>query len=361
MNTTVKEVEYKNRFDFLLGLLVAVPIKYPDEPFYWFAFLVMFLAVTRIVLVRDNVIYLYAIILLSLLSLFSNFYSPFRSSINYSSAIASAVVFYLFLFRYCIRDCYGLLSGFVFVGKAYAVFVIILFFLLRPFDNFGNFFVNSDARMWAIGYFPEWPNVFCVFLVLSFFICLSRGNNFWAFICILSALLTTSRMAVLGFGLFLIFYFFKSKLRSKVIISLFFSFIALLSVFYLSDNEFVLDYLAHRFFKTDDREIIFDTLYVTFVSNPFGIGNVPFDVLNSTFVSYHSSFLKIAVRYGVFSLLIFVFLLYPRNVHKKFLSYNNLPIIFLILVGVVQDMLLHLHFILLYSIFLSYRESKLND
>lgn len=350
----------KSKLDFFLGVLVASPIKYPDEPYYWFALLAMLIAFPRIMFVRDNIVYLYAVILLSALSVLANLYSPFSIQVNYVSALASALIFYLFLFRYCIRDVHGFLSGFLLVAKIYAVSVIVMFFILKPYSSFGNFFVSSEARMWADGYLPEWPNVFCVFLVLSFFIFISRRMHVWATISILSALLTTSRMAILGLGLFLLFLFLRSSWRSKGVSLIGFVF-CIIVLYYLSDNQLFLDYLAQRFFKTGDRRIIFDSLYDAFVAYPFGVGNLPFETINDAYVSYHSSFLKIAVRYGIFSFLIFVFLVFPRNIKSGFLSYSNLPLFFLISVGVVQDMLLHLHFILLYSVFLKCREDKLYD
>lgn len=361
MNATPSDLNVKNKLDFFLGVLIAIPIKYPDEPYYWFAILAMAISLHRCRLAREDMIYLISIVVLSTLSLLANLYSPFASKINYLSALASALTFYFFLFRYNIRDLYEFFSGFLLVAKFYAVSVIVMFFMLKPYSNFGNFFVSSEARMWAEGYFPEWPNVFCVFLVLSFFIFISRRMHFWAAICLLSALLTTSRMALLGLGLFLIFAFLRTSWRRKLVFLTLFALVVGTLYFYLADNQFVVDYLMFRFFKTDDRKIIFDTLYSTFMNYPFGVGNLPFDTLNDTFVSYHSSFLKVAVRYGFLSLILFVFLVFPRNVRVNVLSYNNMPILFLILVGVVQDMLFHLHFILLYSVFLKYREERLRD
>lgn len=351
----------KSKFDFFLGILVAVPIKYPSEPYYWFAMLAMLIALPRMILVRDNIVYLYAAILLSALSILANLYSPFFSEVNPIGLLASALMFYFFLFRYCIHDVEGFLSGFLLVAKIYAGTVISIFFILKPYSSFGNFFVSSEARMWGDGYLPEWPNVFCVFLVVSFFIFLSRRMHVWAAICILAALLTTSRMAILGLGLFLLFLFLRSKGRSKAVLSIVFVLSVSFSYYYFSDNQLFLDYLTHRFFKTDDRKIIFDTLYGVFSAYPFGVGNLSFESLNDAYVSYHSSFLKIAVRYGIVSFVVFAFLVFPRNIQGSFLSYSNLPLFFLILVGVVQDMLLHLHFILLYSVFLKCREDRLYD
>lgn len=361
MTAVSVDSKVKSKLDFFLGILVAVPVKYPDEPYYWFAMLAMLMASSRIVLSRDNIVYFYAVMLLSVLSIFANIYSPFFLEVNYISALASALVFYFFLFRYCINDVEGFLSGFLFVAKIYAIAVILMFFILKPYSSSENFFVSSEARMWASGYLPEWPNVFCVFLVVSFFVFVIRCMNFWAFICILSALLTTSRMAVLGFGLFLVFLFLRASWRNKIVFLLIFIFSMIVLYYYFSDNTRVLDYLEHRLFKTGDRQIIFDTLYSVFIAHPFGVGNLSFESLNSAYVSYHSSFLKIAVRYGFLSFLVFIFLVFPRRIHKNLLSYSNLPLLFFIIVGVVQDMLLHLHFILLYGVFLRYREERLYD
>ena len=346
---------------FFLGFLIAIPLTYPSEPFYWFAIFSFCVAIFYINLGREDVLYFLLVFMLAILTLFANLHSPLESKVNYISAVATSVTTLFFLFRFCLNDVERFLSGFLFVGKIYALLVPVAFIILAPYHRYGNFFVNSEARMWAEGYFPEWPNVFCVFLILSFFIFFIRHAHFWAFLSLAAALLTTSRMALLGVVLFLIFYILNATIKKRLLVIgfLFFSFSVI--AIYLSSNEFLLDYIQFRLLKSDDRMIIFETLYATFSSYPFGIGNVPFYELSQAFDSYHSSFLKVAVRYGFLGVLFFIIIVTPRKFWIDKRSYCNLPLVFLLIVGLVQDMLLHLHFILLYSVFLKYREERLRD
>src|SRR5690606_32028428 len=161
---------------------------------------------------------------------------------------------------------------FLLISKCYAILVPVAFIYLKPFSKYGNFFVSSEARMWAHGVFPDWPNVFCVFVVLSFFIFIIRKMHFWAVLSMFSALLTTSRMALLGLAIYMIFVFLNANARSKIFITFSFLLLSCALFYYFYDNDFLLDYIEVRLFKTEDREIIFDTLYATIIEYPLGIG-----------------------------------------------------------------------------------------
>ncbi len=345
--------------DFMLGFALAIPLNYPKDPFYLVAIVVFPLAVLRMKFDRKSYTTLALVSVLSITSMITNFLSPFPEHVNYLSAIATAITFYFFLFRFCLRDVEKFFDGYLLINKIYTVLVFVAFITLQPFVKYSNFFVNSEARMWAIDYLPEWPNVFCVFLVISFLINVARKNSLWALLNITAALLTTSRMALLGLLIFIVFYIVNSKYHYKIAIGLFLTVLMSLFSYFLIENPFIQDYIEHRLFKTSDRSLIVDALLNVSSQYPLGIGNIPFDAIDSTYESYHSSFLKVAVRYGLPSLLVYIFLLWPYRFTHRFFNKVNMVFVFLFIVGMVQDMLFHMHFIYIFSALLLLREEVL--
>jgi len=182
-----------------------------------------------------------------------------------------------------------------------------------------------------------------------------RGNLMMAYITMAAAILTTSRVALVALGCSVLFDLLN---RHRVSYWLILLIIFLVGVCALALIGLPADYVEHRLLKTSDRMIILKDLWAVFSSSPFGIGNVSFGNFSEFYVSYHSSFLKILVRYGIIGLLIFILIVKPRYLCRDVTNRVNAVILFMIIIGLFQDMLLHLHFILIYTVFLAYREQN---
>lgn len=356
MSRSYKIMLPKINIDWALGFLLAIPFAYPKEPFYWIAIIIFVLGLYRFRLPKKdqkNVILVLALILLvALVNILNSIYTL--------SVFGTYLALTLLLFRYIVKDSDDFLYGFSFVTTIYAFATFIMFILLKPYNNGLLMFINSDYRMWAEGYLIEWPNVFCAFLVLGGFIHVLYNNLKLAYLHFTAAVLTTSRTALLAILVLAIYSLSKSKSKMKYIYILLI--LTLLSSVYLmfnQDDTFV-SFIFDRLIKTSDRGEIYNILFETFIDNIFGIGNVPFEQIDDMYESYHSSYLKVLSRYGIIGFLIYVGITCPKGLFKEQNVSINMPIIFLILCGIVQDFMFHLHITALYSVLLSHRDKILN-
>lgn len=338
--------------DWALGLLSAIPFAYPKEPFYWIVIAIFMLGLYRFKLqARDSINVLLALLLISLVAVVN-----LCNSIYTLSLFGTYLAIVLLLFRYIVWNSEEFLRGFSFVTTLYAFATFFMFLMIRPYDNGLLMFIDSDYRMWADGYLVEWPNVFSAFLVIGAFIHILFENKKTAFMHFSAAILTTSRTALLAIIIYAVFSFIRSKTNMKyiyaiLIIVTFFS----VYLIYNQDEAFI-SLLYDRLIKTGDRFKIYKKLIESFIENPLGIGNVPFNLIDDAYQSYHSSFLKVLSRYGIFGLLLYLSLIYPRGLIKGPSMEINMPIIFILLCGIVQDFMFHLHIAALYSVLLSHRE-----
>lgn len=338
--------------DWALGLSTAIPFAYPKEPFYWISIVIYLLGIYRIKLKERDFNNVFLVLLLLLLVAIVNF----NNNIYSLSVFGSYIAIVMLLFRYIVWNSEEFLRGFSFVTTFYALATFVLFLILRPYDNGLLMFIDSDYRMWADGYLIEWPNVFSAFLVIGGFIHVLLDNKKTAFMHFLSAILTTSRTALLAIFIYAVFALIKSKITMKYIYVILIMTVFFTVYFIYSQDEIFSSLLYDRLIKTGDRLEIYKKLIESFIENPFGIGNVPFNLIDDAYQSYHSSFLKVLSRYGIFGLLLYLSLIYPRGLIKGPSMEINMPIIFILLCGIVQDFMFHLHIAALYSVLLSHRE-----
>jgi len=346
--------------DYFLGILVAIPFSYPKEPLYWFGLSAFLLALPGLKIGKDATIRLVLVLLFLCMVIISNMISSYQESIQFFSIVGTFFTMSCFMFRYCLKSIDDFVSGFLLVAGIYTFLTFIAFLVLKPYQYGFDFFIESSYRMWAEGYLIEWPNVFCAFLVLGAYLNWIRCNGLLATLNILAAVLTTSRMAILAIAIFVLFLMLRPKIASKAIsISLVVLVVAVVAFLVASNNEMFLDYISRRLFKTSDRAFIFNDMVTVFVDNIFGVGNISFSVINELFVSYHSSFLKVLIRYGLPGFLIFLLLIAPRNPFWNPGARENAPILFMLCIGLVQDMLLHIHLVIMYSVMLELRDAKM--
>jgi len=317
------------------------------------------LALPRLRLDEEGQAYLKKIMLFIGLICLPNLFS-FYSEFVYTFSIVGAVFSVsFFLIRFCIRDYDQFIKGYLFVVSIYIVLTFFAFFILKPYDSGFDFFIVSKMRMWADGYLIEWPNVFCVVLVIGAFLFWFRHKRLWFFLALLAALLTTSRMALVVIVLLLGYGICRKLNPVRFLLALLAVLLSIFLFLYIDDGGVVSRYITERLLKSADRILILNSLIDVYVENIFGIGNIPFSEINSTYKSYHSSFLKVLVRYGFFGLIMFLVILMPPLPLYKIVSKENVPILFLLAVGVVQDMLFHIHIVIMYSVFIGIRNKEL--
>lgn len=345
-----------DKLDWFFGVTVAVPFAYPKEPFYWFAYVLFVLGCCRFSIPRESVKDLIQVLMFIICVAVINLLNDG----NLYSSLGTFVAISLFLFKYSVRDPSVFLKGFCFVTSIYALSTFAAFVALKPFQAYGwTLFINSNSRMWAEGYLIEWPNVFCALLVLGGILSWTFSNRIWSILHFTASMLTTSRVAYVGLLIIIIYLIVESGQLKKTIICGTILAISICIFIFLRDDEIFVRYATERLFKFSDRSLIYTKLLSLSLDNPFGIGNIPFEELNDFYVSYHSTFLKVLVRYGYIGLFLFFLIVYPKAFFKRIIQKSNLPIIFLLICGIFQDFMLHSHFVLLYSILLSYRENEL--
>jgi len=341
--------------DWTLGALSAVPFAYPKEPFYWIILSIFFLGLCRFRVLRKDLQNLLLILLLILLVSLVNFFN----GVYVVSIYATYLSLFLLLFRYIVENHEEYFLGFAFVTSIYAFATFAAFFVLRPYTNGLLMFINSEYRMWAEGYLIEWPNVFSAFLVIGAFIHFVFQNTKLASLHFAAAILTTSRTALLALIVLAFFYLHKGQSKVKYIYAiLVISIFIATYIFFNSDDMFV-SFIFDRLIKTGDRGEIYTKLIESSFNSLSGIGNVPFNDIDDMFDSYHSSYLKVLTRYGVLGLVLYTAITYPKGFFKHGFLEINLPILFIIICGIVQDFMFHMHIIAVYSVLLSYRETVL--
>ena len=351
-----------SRVDFiscLVGILIAIPWAYPADPIYITPFIGLILLVaigkTR---ARSGWRFktLCAIILLiygSILNLLiANSVDSAISHIGFSAILALSFVYFLASRP---RD---ILLGFSFVMLGLSVYMICLIFSLGFFPDYLSLKIfGSNQRRFLADYIMGWPNVFATMQIMAAFFFRECKFKYFSLFIAMSSLLTTSRSSILGIILFLLPEFDSGRrfLSARSVICL--SILAMATFALL--HYFPDDFIANRLAKVDDRSTIYSFLIEKFAGNPFGFGSVDIESLgaNFSYVSYHNSFLKISIRYGVFGLVFFVLLLLPVK-FKRLLSRRYVPAFYLLLVSFFQDFILQANLFVIYFVLLAYIDDE---
>jgi hypothetical protein len=363
IKSKIKERGVRINIDWLMGFITAIPFSYPSEPFYYGALVVLMLFLTRLRLSAAAKELLILLGFFLIIIVLSNFFSSFSSLILPLSVGGTILSLSLFLARFGIRDFNGFISGFLFVIYIYIFLTFFLFFLIRPFDQGLSFYFHSEKRMWGSGFLPEWPIVFSTFLTVGAFFFWFRENYVWMILALAAALLTSSRLpflAVIIFFFYFIYVRFSVKIIFYLILILILTVIAIIFSYDIISSSADFDALLdQRILKSDDRFYLFEKLLSLSASYPFGIGNVSYSSFDDIYQSYHSSFLKVLVRYGYLGLIVYMAIVIPRNFGRYFSLKETLLIVFLLLSSVVNDLLFHLHIIIIYSVLLGLRDERI--
>ena len=342
-----------NRTDFFIGFLLGLPFAMPI-PFYWFSFLAFVLALTRMgdssLLRRQLIIF----IALFSLGIFSSIVSKYHFKVEAFRMLYSSLSFLFFLFGAGVRDFRSLFRGYLTGAVLLSVYTVILFVLLKPYEEGAYMFIYVDYRNWAIDFIPDWPNLYsfnvCVAGLVALFIFNSKKLSLYF---LFVALITTSRISLVYFSFLLIFIVFKLLKERRIIMATFLFLIVgfiIIKLGTLSSFEGS-NQLADRLNKTADRELVYTMLIQEFEENPIiGIGNITvedFLGLDANVSSFHNTFLEVSVRYGVIGLLFFLVMISPASLKGD--KTMLMIMVFFVVCAMFQNILRHPHNVMLYS------------
>lgn len=342
---------HPKNIDFLFGCLLAFPIAYPRIPYYIIGLSIFLISIPRIKITPESTkltLYLLAFISIGLITSIIN---PAKYPIPITSMFTYYGGFLLLLYGYSIKNPKDLLYGYSYMINLISIAIIIVYFILQPFESGLYMFTVSEQRMWGYKVFLEWPNSLCAFLAVGI------GINFylkrhWAWIALplLSSLLTTSRgffiIATLG-ALYLLTT--ANTKKDKILLITKLTLLLVLTIICI----FQFDHVAERLLRLSDRLIILENIKSIIKDHwLFGIGAVKYTEIGNLFDSFHFTYLKILVRSGVIGLIIFIVCIFPKSLIRNIKHPINLSLLFLLISSIAQEFILHVHLLMLYSVLL---------
>ena len=339
-------------FSSIAGILTAIPIYIVQEPYYALPFLISIFHLFFGNFAPQDRLKIYAFTLLVILVLFSNIVGTLQGymTISIPSVFYFLTTAFILAFAHNTIDLNQFLRWFLIAVKLIALYVIFLFFGDAALSGSFHNITTSEGRMWAVDRVLGWPNGFAIVTSIAAYLCFVRNEKLWSFFLISAALITFSRMAMV---FFVVLFFLQAfaLFRFRILIPLFILFVFYLVPF-LYDIYITNEELLYRIFKYSDRLIILNNLLETYSQSPvFGIGNVSYTEisLNDIYDSYHSTFLKVLIRYGPFGIFLFILLLIPNKKSRLF-SLRSILLMVLLFLAIPQDYLLLPSIALLYSL-----------
>ena len=345
-----------NPIAFILGSLTAFPFFYDAEPFY----IVPFFVISIYFLVEGNfdTRRIAAFLMLLVFVISGNIFGSIAGfSINYQSIFYTVFTFAIFTLKPSRTFAEYFLYGFSVFMLLRAITTIFYFFInadVSPFfnSNWFNYLNTSTGRMWNAEVQLGWPNVYTTFLMVALFFFFSRHRYLPASIILAAGLLTGSRLAYAAIVFMIIFNFFQNRKLILLII------LTIASIYFLGFIDFqISENLLYRLSKTSDRALIFGNIISNIFLHPFGIGNTVYTEIriSEIYESYHNSYLKIVVRYGLYALIPFLLLIFPTKLND-INKHNILTVFFLLAMTFPQDIILHPHIALAYVMALNLKE-----
>jgi len=341
----------------VVGILTAIPVYVIQEPIYILPFIVVLYHLVFGRFKSEDRTKLVIFFLLTIVVLLTNLLGTYAGyqSISFSSILYFLMSTFVLAFSYSSIDTESFFTWFLIAAKGAALYVFILFFK----DAFlaGAFYdvTQSEGRMWAKGLVLGWPNGFAIITSIAAYLCFVKGEKLWSFLLVLSAMTTFSRMAMIFLLVLFVLQIYSMFRRGTfilVVLGLIIIVLPILLEFYFA-NEKVL----YRIAKYSDRLVIAQNLLDTLIANPFGIGNVNYRDISSgdIYESYHSTFLKVLVRYGFIGFFMFVVLVAPIATMRLF-SLRSILVTVLLVLAIPQDFLLLPSVALLYSLVANHRK-----
>ncbi len=311
------------RRDFLVGLLVGLPVAVPAPPFYWMAIGAFLLVVPTLAVPRR--VWL-AVALLTGLSLVSVLASPFLPRLGGFRSLYASIFFTLFLFGYGLRRPVAFFHGFLLASTALAVAVIAAFVATGQLRAGLSVFLVSTARLWGAGLFPDWPNYLAFSLGAAALLHLVVLRSWrWAGVCAAGAVLTTSRTGMLAALLVVAMGVVHLARRRRGRWVLAAAAVVMLALGWSARHHLLaqasnLQAVQSRVLRADDRLELYRFTWGLFQQHPWvGVGPIVLDdeSLGAPRNSFHSAYLEVLVRQGVLGFLVWLALMLPCGLLRR--------------------------------------------
>jgi len=361
-------VALESRACFLLGLAVAVPVAYPSEPYYWFAFIVALFGLASSRPPKERLVLLFVFLAIGAVSTVATEYQHL-ASLSRSLPIALGSILVLAGFGF--RDRESFVRGYCYMMAAIAALIVFTYLHLGLLSETWQTFIYPDKRLWGEPYFPDWPNFLAFGLGLAAIIAVSLlGLNSIGILCLTAAILTTSRMALVALavlsviwmrtivrehGLFALFLLIGGALTTVSLIL--WDFAVALAEYY---DAIVSTGYGDRLLKLGDRSAIWARSLEILNQHPLlGIGAVPLDEsIGLPSSSIHNSYLEVTLRFGVLGLVTWFFLFLPS---LRALQDNKglIPVfLFVAISALFNNVLKHPHYLVMYGVLLAIGSSS---
>lgn len=198
-------------------------------------------------------------------------------------------------------------------GILLAVYIICLFLILGKYKDID--YVLAYDRLWAQRFVPSFPNGICLSLIMALWISVERKKGFIGkCLIVLACLLTTSRTALLGCAMVILYWFYSMVKKNKKYLFLLVGFLLFVLAIGVMICKIYFPAIWSRLFYMQDRlELV--TIVMHFIKlrplTGFG-GNTlyqlyePYEFMPETLYQHsHNLFLEIMLRYGVIGFILF--------------------------------------------------------
>lgn len=338
-------------YDFLLGVLIGLPLAFPREPFYILSFLAFGLTIPRMRLRMPTLLTVGSMLVLALLS---NMLSPSLNSIGLFKAIYTSAFFGLFLFGFAIRDVEKFFQGFCAIINVLSIAVIVAYFATAQYVHGISIFIYPVLRLWGFEIFPDWPNFFGFLISLGLMInWIYLGHRNWAIINFVAIVATTSRSAMIG-AILLIVYLLWTMRKSRMLLLICGGLLLALFIYLNLDVLLAISEsqtnLLNRIFKIQDRLLIWNAALEFMSVKPLiGLGAISFEAANVS--SFHNSYFESIIRYGIVGFIVWLLMLLPTSLYRTSFSKGYICILATFLIAAFfNNILRHPHLFMMYSV-----------
>lgn len=343
----------------LLGALLGLPFSYPTVPYYWAAFAVFgaALLVTPFERFKAQPRMLLAVGGLCMAAVASNLLSPYAYVREPARFLVTSSFYVFFLFGVLARDR----EREVLAGLSGAILVQALALLAASLQHFHwdrglENWALAELRLWGQGLFPDWPNFYAILLSVGFLLFLLHYRRpLPAAVCMLAALLTTSRVPLvalaMGVGWLVVFGARRRHVLRVAVVALLAAPLAIALTVLFTGSEHLDDFIVRMTLMSDRAEIWRSSLSL-FLAHPWlGIGGVMLDqsVGHRGYASFHNSYLEVLVRHGLAGFVLYLWLLFALVPRMRPAHAGSAIVAFLLITALFQNTLRHPHFFMMYS------------
>lgn len=341
---------------YVLGFMCGLPISYPGPPFYWLAFVSLAITMLLALYRRFNAlerVYLAIVALMTAVSVIANLASPYAYVLEPGRFLTTSFFYVFLLVGLAVRDFTSFVRGLVAVVALQAAAVIVMALVKFGWSlGFANWIV-PELRLWGTGIFPDWPNFYAIMLLCGFMgALLILKRPYVAALCLIAAVLTTSRMAIVGVTIAFAWAIIAGGRRVPRGLMLASAGAGAVTVAVLVLMSGYSSDIIDRFILVSDRVAIFESAFEVLGQSPFlGVGGVLLDesVGHTGHASFHDTYLDVAVRQGLLGLSLFLALI-VIGLSKLSIRSAVWPLLMLLLIGALfQNVLRHPHFAILFS------------